>query len=92
MSFFQKSPSTSAESSQNLAMAENEIDMMTDNFNIILKRCHSKCISEKYHESELTKGESLCIDRCVSKYFEVSLKVGKKLAERGQKNTAATIT
>jgi import inner membrane translocase subunit TIM10 len=41
--------------------------------------CHKKCIPPKYHESDLTKGESVCIDRCVAKYFEIHDKVGKKL-------------
>ena len=41
--------------------------------------CHKKCIPPKYHESDLTKGESVCIDRCVAKYFDIHDKVGKKL-------------
>ena len=41
--------------------------------------CHKKCIPPKYIETDLTKGESVCIDRCVAKYFEIHDKVGKKL-------------
>jgi import inner membrane translocase subunit TIM10 len=41
--------------------------------------CHKKCVPPKYHENELTKGESICIDRCVAKYFEIHDRVGKKL-------------
>jgi import inner membrane translocase subunit TIM10 len=46
--------------------------------------CHSKCIPSTYQEPELNKGESVCIDRCVSKYFEVNMKVGAKLSQRNQ--------
>jgi mitochondrial import inner membrane translocase subunit TIM10 len=31
----------------------------------------------------LNKGESVCIDRCVAKYFEVNKKVGEKLQAVG---------
>lgn len=41
--------------------------------------CHKKCVPPKYHESDLTKGESICIDRCVAKYFDIHDRVGKKL-------------
>lgn len=43
--------------------------------------CRAKCISTNYHDGELTKGESVCLDRCVAKYMEVHEKVGKKLQE-----------
>ncbi|KAI9143431.1 Tim10/DDP family zinc finger protein, partial [Paraphysoderma sedebokerense] len=64
-------------------MAEQEIEMVTDMFNRIVNSCHNKCIPPKYHDSELTKGESVCIDRCVAKFFEVNVKVGQKLAAAG---------
>ena len=41
--------------------------------------CHKKCVPPKYHEADLTKGESICIDRCVAKYFDIHDRVGKKL-------------
>lgn len=41
--------------------------------------CRNKCISKSYHEGELTKGESVCLDRCAAKYLEVYERVGKKL-------------
>lgn len=46
--------------------------------------CHGKCINTTYLESELNKGESVCIDRCVAKYFEVNMKVGAKLSGMNQ--------
>ncbi len=33
----------------------------------------------KYKEPELSKGESVCLDRCVAKYLEIHERVGKKL-------------
>ena len=36
-----------------------------------------KCISPKYREAELQKGEAVCIDRCVSKYLEIHERIGK---------------
>lgn len=47
------------------------------------RACHSKCISARYAEADLNKGESVCIDRCVGKYHEVQKKVGEKLQGRG---------
>lgn len=41
--------------------------------------CQKKCISPKYKEGDLTKGESVCLDRCVAKYLEIHDRIGKKL-------------
>ena len=38
----------------------------------------------KFHDSDLTKGETVCIDRCVAKYMEIHEEVGKKLVELQQ--------
>lgn len=51
--------------------------------NVICRSCHAKCISTRYAEGDLNKGESVCIDRCVSKFFEVNKKVGEKLQAMG---------
>lgn len=47
------------------------------------RSCHAKCISSRYAEGDLNKGESVCIDRCVGKFFEVNKKVGEKLQAMG---------
>lgn len=47
------------------------------------RSCHAKCINTRYAEGDLNKGESVCIDRCVSKFFEVNKKVGEKLQSMG---------
>ena len=53
------------------------------------RTCHSKCINTRYAEADLNKGESVCIDRCVGKYFEVNKKVGEKLQAVGANAQAA---
>ncbi|RKP26314.1 mitochondrial import inner membrane translocase subunit TIM10 [Syncephalis pseudoplumigaleata] len=68
----------------NIAMAEQELDMLTDTFNRIVDVCHTKCIKNKYPDGELTKGESVCIDRCVSKFFALNKTVGEKLMAQQQ--------
>ncbi len=50
---------------------------------MVMKRlsqsCTKKCIPPEYREADLNKGESVCLDRCVSKFFEVNLKVSEKM-------------
>lgn len=110
---------------QNIAMAEQELDMVTDLFNrwvvigilnecasnalsmgvlwacitfrsnyhsanslflpllSIVDSCYSKCISTEYQQNDLSQGESVCIDRCVAKFFDVNAKVGEKMQQMG---------
>lgn len=60
-----------------LDAAEAELDMVSDLFNRLVDVCHTKCITQKYNEGDLNKGESLCLDRCVAKYFAVHTSVGE---------------
>ncbi|EGF76971.1 hypothetical protein BATDEDRAFT_7582, partial [Batrachochytrium dendrobatidis JAM81] len=46
--------------------------------NRALKNCHPKCINSEYHDGELHKGESVCVDRCVSKFLSVNIFILKK--------------
>ncbi|OLY82917.1 Mitochondrial import inner membrane translocase subunit tim10 [Smittium mucronatum] len=69
-----------------LAAAEQEMDMISDLFNRLSDACHKKCIINKYPDSDLTKGESVCIDRCVSKFFQVNKEVGDVLAKLSEMN------
>ncbi|KAI0786032.1 Tim10/DDP family zinc finger-domain-containing protein [Abortiporus biennis] len=68
---------------ERVEMALQELDMITDVFNKLVSSCHAKCINTRYAEGDLNKGESVCIDRCVSKFFEVNKKVGEKLQALG---------
>lgn len=54
--------------------------------------CQKKCIpihKKSYKESELSKGEAVCIDRCVAKYMEVHDRIGKKLTALSQQDEQA---
>lgn len=37
--------------------------------------CFDKCVPTRFADSDLTKGESLCIDRCFAKYMDASIKI-----------------
>jgi import inner membrane translocase subunit TIM10 len=50
----------------------------------LLKSCSSKCIDSTYREADLNKGESVCLDRCVAKFFEVNVKVSEKMQGEAQ--------
>jgi len=63
--------------------AVTELDMITDVFNRLVSTCHAKCISTRYAEGDLNKGESVCVDRCVAKFFEVNKRVGEKMQTMG---------
>ncbi|KAG1469821.1 hypothetical protein G6F56_003037 [Rhizopus delemar] len=69
---------------QNIALAEQELEMVTDLFNRIADSCHKKCISSEYNQADLSQGESVCIDRCVAKFIDVNTKVGEKMQQMGQ--------
>ncbi|EPQ60934.1 hypothetical protein GLOTRDRAFT_6549, partial [Gloeophyllum trabeum ATCC 11539] len=66
-----------------MELATEQLDMITDVYNRLVDSCHSKCISQRYTEGDLNKGESVCVDRCVAKFFEVNKKVGEKLQSIG---------
>ncbi|XP_035690479.1 mitochondrial import inner membrane translocase subunit Tim10-B-like [Branchiostoma floridae] len=61
--------------------AELEVEMMADMYNRMTSACQKKCIPPKYKEPDLSKGESVCLDRCVAKYLEIHDRLGKKLTE-----------
>ncbi|TPX46061.1 hypothetical protein SeLEV6574_g03446 [Synchytrium endobioticum] len=68
----------------NLAIAEQELEMVTSLFNNIVDACHKKCIVPKYADGDLNKGESVCVDRCVAKYLEVNKIIGEKFGAIAQ--------
>lgn len=39
--------------------------------------CQQKCVASHYKEGDLTKGEAVCLDRCVAKYLDVHERLGK---------------
>ncbi|KAI8979121.1 Tim10/DDP family zinc finger protein, partial [Mycotypha africana] len=70
---------------QNIAMAEQELEMVTDLFNKIVDSCHAKCIKLDNSSSsgELTAQDQSCIDNCVAKFFDVNTRVGEKMQKMG---------
>ncbi|KAJ3020237.1 protein transporter tim10 [Thoreauomyces humboldtii] len=86
--FAQQQPQMQQQSGLNMSMAEQELEMVTTLFNNIVDSCYKKCVPPKYHDNELNKGESVCIDRCVAKYFEVNMKVGQKLTAQANQGQA----
>lgn len=50
----------------------------------MIDSCNKKCIPTKFADGELTKGESVCLDRCAAKYIEVSEKVGQQMQQMQQ--------
>ncbi|RHZ77024.1 hypothetical protein Glove_186g167 [Diversispora epigaea] len=87
MSYYPFGGSSQTVNQQNVAMAEQELEMVTDTFYRIVDSCYKKCIPPKYIEGDLNKGESVCIDRCVAKYFETTTKIGEALQKKGQQAT-----
>lgn len=45
--------------------------------------CRSKCIQPRYGEGELSKGESVCIDRCVAKFVKSNTLISEYMRESG---------
>jgi len=67
---------------------ELEMEMMVDMYNRMTNACQKKCIPAKYREADLSKGEAVCIDRCVAKYLEIHDRIGKKLTSLSQSDEA----
>ncbi|EGD78278.1 hypothetical protein PTSG_09342 [Salpingoeca rosetta] len=59
--------------------SEVELEAITDLFQKLIQSCQQKCIAQNYKDDQLTKGELVCIDRCVAKFLEVHDIVGKKM-------------
>jgi len=69
----------SLDESQMKLVQDLEVEMMTDMYSRLSNACHKKCIPTKYKDAEVGKGEAVCIDRCVAKYWDIHERVGKKL-------------
>lgn len=83
MSFLGLGGAPKISSEQKIQAAEAELDMVTDMFNRLVDTCYHKCISGGYSAGDLSSNESLCIDRCVSKYFDANIKVGEHMQKVG---------
>ncbi|KAK6646099.1 hypothetical protein PHAVU_L008843 [Phaseolus vulgaris] len=64
---------------QIFGMAEKEMEHRVESFNKITDTCFNKCVENRYKEPEINMGENSCIDRCVSKYWQVTNLIGQLL-------------
>ncbi|KMT06527.1 hypothetical protein BVRB_7g157010 [Beta vulgaris subsp. vulgaris] len=63
-----------------IGTATGEMEYRVELFNRLTHTCFSKCVEKRYKEGELNLGETSCIDRCVSKYWQVNNIIGRRLA------------
>ncbi|KAK9903466.1 hypothetical protein WJX75_006351 [Coccomyxa subellipsoidea] len=67
------------ELAKGVKMAEQEMDYRVDLFNRMVSTCFEKCMDKRYKEGDLNVGENSCVDRCASKYWQVTGIVGQLL-------------
>jgi len=70
-------------SAEKIAAVENELKVMSEMHSRMVKVCTAKCIDKSYREGELAKGESVCLDRCAAKFFEVHQTISEQLQKEG---------
>ncbi|GAB7364672.1 hypothetical protein MBLNU230_g5474t1 [Neophaeotheca triangularis] len=78
-------------SEQKIAAAESEIEMVSNMFNQLVDTCTKKCIPKDYREADLNKGESVCLDRCVAKFFDVNVKVSEKMQGEASRKSGMSV-
>ncbi|ORX81751.1 hypothetical protein BCR32DRAFT_220018 [Anaeromyces robustus] len=67
-----------------MRMAQQEFELVTDLLHKITQRCYQKCYDKNYKTGDATTKESLCMDKCVVKYFQVNKNVNDKLQAASQ--------
>ncbi|OUM64675.1 hypothetical protein PIROE2DRAFT_8514 [Piromyces sp. E2] len=67
-----------------MQMAEQEFELVTELLRKITNRCYEKCHDKTYASGDATTRESLCMDKCVMKYFEVNKNVNDRLQAASQ--------
>lgn len=73
-----------ADTEKAMKMAQQEMDYRVDLYNRMVASCYDKCMDKRYKEGELNVGENSCVDRCSSKYWQVTGIVGQMLGGQGQ--------
>ncbi|KAI1399224.1 mitochondrial import inner membrane translocase subunit TIM10 [Hypoxylon fuscum] len=71
-------------SEEKISAVQAEMKLLTQMHDRLTKACAKKCVPNDYRESELNKGESVCLDRCAAKFFEVHMKVSELLQQEMQ--------
>ncbi|KAI2604661.1 Tim10/DDP family zinc finger-domain-containing protein [Hypoxylon sp. NC1633] len=75
-------------SEEKITAIQTEMKMITQMHDRLTKACAKKCVPNDYRESELNKGESVCLDRCAAKFFDVHLKVSELMQGQMQQQQA----
>jgi import inner membrane translocase subunit TIM10 len=73
-----------ADTAKGMKMAQQEMDYRVDLFNRMVTSCFDKCIDKRYKEGDMNVGENSCVDRCASKYWQVTGIVGQMLGGQQQ--------
>lgn len=60
---------------------ELEVEMMANTYNRVTSACHRKCVPYHSKEAELSKGSSVCLDQCASKYLDIHERMDETLTE-----------
>lgn len=84
MSFFGMGPSMMGAmpiDAEKIRLAENELAMLQSLHKSIVEGCKQKCFVNYYTEVELSKGESCCVTRCTSKFFQANILIGEHLRD-----------
>ncbi|KAI1106228.1 mitochondrial import inner membrane translocase subunit TIM10 [Jackrogersella minutella] len=76
-------------SEEKISNVQAEMKLLTQMHDRLTKACAKKCVPNDYRESELNKGESVCLDRCTAKFFDVHLKVSDLLQQEMQNKGGA---
>jgi import inner membrane translocase subunit TIM10 len=50
---------------------------------LLMPALSTPAIPSAFQQNDLSQGESVCIDRCVAKFFDVNAKVGEKMQQMG---------
>mmetsp|Transcript_2637 Transcript_2637/g.3519 ORF Transcript_2637/g.3519 Transcript_2637/m.3519 type:complete len:89 (+) Transcript_2637:48-314(+) len=61
-----------------IMQAQAQLEGSSDFTYRMMNQCFKKCIVD-FTDAELKTGESNCIERCTTKYFEVHQMIGEKL-------------
>lgn len=65
-----------------IKLAETQFFAQLATFARVLGLCSEKCLHHYYGEGELGTGERACVDRCVSKFVQANLQLGKAFQEK----------
>lgn len=69
------------------AQMGQQIEMMDLVFRLSIQQCGRKCVPPAYMDGELNKGEAVCTQRCLTKFFDTLELVSGQLAEIGMQQS-----